>query len=129
MNPLNIIKHAQERGCNATTLRDAAHEMCHALDTGATDWSRDGIHASLVSWWQRSDLLAAEFRARAVERIVCAAFGESYDSAHWMLIAWMETTKMFSGIPMDFFEAAVGSHIESDRCQELAAQIIAIGET
>lgn len=123
-----IIEYANSMGCDATNIRDAAHEMCHALETGTDDWSRNGVHEGLVDKWERGDLVAAEIRARAVERMVCEDFSVEYDIDHWMMIAWMETTKMFPGLPTKFFHTTVYSAMNTTECKEMTERIIKIGQ-
>jgi hypothetical protein len=123
-----IILAVQEKGCDATDVRDAAHEMCHGLDTESDDWSRNGIHNALAEKYDGSHMLRAEVLARAVERKVCEHLEVEYDSNQWLHIAAMETMKQFGGIPEGFWESAVGNCMKSMECREMVERILIIGE-
>jgi len=125
-----IVEAAQERGCDATDVRDAAHEMCHAFEGETDDWTRNGIHDALKSKHraQPSNLLRAEVLARAVERKVCEALEVKYDSDHWLMMAAMETMREFSNVPGGFWKEAVGNCLVSRECQEMVERILIVGE-
>jgi hypothetical protein len=125
-----IILAAQNQGCDAVDVRDAAHEMCHAFAAEADDWSRNGVHEALKAMHSRrpSSLLREEVLARAVERKVCEHFKVEYDSEHWLMMASMETMREFSNIPNGFWEEAVGNCMKSRECREMVERILTTGE-
>lgn len=125
-----IILAAQENACDATDVRDAAHEMCHAFEAEADDWSRNGIHEALSAKHrnQIGNMLRSEVLARAVERLVCEHFSVEYDSEQWLFFAAMETMKQFSGVPEGFWEEAVDNAMASRECREMVERILVVGE-
>jgi hypothetical protein len=123
-----IIAAAQENACDATDIRDAAHEMCHAFAAEADDWSRNGIHEALKSKYRGSTLLRAEVMARAVERAICEHFEVEYDSEHWLMMAAMETMREFSNIPSGFWPEAINNCMKSRECKEMVERILTVGE-
>ena len=125
-----IILAVQEKGSDATDVRDAAHEMCHAFESEADNWSRNGIHDALKTMYGRQpgDLLRAEVLARAVERKVCEHFEVEYDIEHWLMMAAMETMREFSNVPANFWKDAVGNCMRSRECAEMVERILIVGE-
>ena len=125
--PEALIAECQRLGSDATDIRDAAHEACHALDAEATDWGREAIHESLTRRVHRVDLVRAEIKARAVERLVCERMGVEYDSDKWLAIAAFETIKNgIAGLPFDFFPTAVGHAISSPGVAEMVDRVLAL---
>lgn len=106
-----LVKKIQDLGSDAVTIRDAAHEACHALDTDTPQghWDRETIHKYMLEKFPNAaDQVAAEAFARAVEWHVCQRLGEKYDLKHWAFITYMETLKR-GGVrtPINFWEAAI----------------------
>lgn len=79
----DIIRAIRDRGSDADTLRDAAHEACHALEFSVPEgeWDRDSIDNYAQSAIQKKGrearvfALRSEILARAVEQLVCRAVG------------------------------------------------------
>jgi hypothetical protein len=98
-----VVAAVRRRGSDARNLRDAAHEACHALDVGLRGvWKRERIHTALCrkatepsGYLDRSELVAAELRARAVEALVCRAFNVDYDIRHWATVCLVETVHSY----------------------------------
>ena len=123
-----VIAHVRSMGSDATDLRDAAHEACHALDCDAERWDRDSVHDAV---WRKYELagdrLRAEAFARAVERLVCECAGVPYDRDQWMLMAAMETIKNgIRGVPYSFWPKVTERMMQSNEAQEMAARILAL---
>lgn len=119
-------------GYDGDDLRDGAHEVHHALDAGVQrDWGdREAIHAALMrkARGRRSTMLRYEIDARAVEHVVCRAYGVDHDIKHWAFWACMEGVK--SGFPMGSFNqfaAAVSDAVDTDRIVKAAARVVLIG--
>lgn len=122
-----IVATAQRYGSDAKTVRDATHEACHALEANAERWNRDTIHEALVhaNSGERWRLLAAEVRARAVERRVCETLGVQYDAAKWLDIAALETMKTgIQGVPADFWSVAVTRAMTNEHVQDMVERIL-----
>lgn len=92
-NSAVLLLAIRARGSDATTLRDAAHEACHALQWRVTKkWTRDNIHAKRPK--ARSSGVADEITARAVEQLVCARLGVDCGTVErWADVCWLETLK------------------------------------
>lgn len=121
------MANVQARGSDATTVRDAAHEACHALDARAKKWDRDSIHRALARRYRRPvDQVIAEVRARAVERLVCERLGLAYDAAHWLHIAWLETFKGGIQTPIDFWQGAVARALTAPATMDMCEQVLAL---
>lgn len=90
-----LIAIIRANGNDATTLRDAAHEAHHAIESGtpAGKWDRETINR-YVTKMGRGNAARSEIRARAVEQIVCRRFGVDPGTVdHWAFIACMEAMK------------------------------------
>jgi len=115
-------------GSDADDLRDAAHEACHGFDCGEDNWERESVHRSLRKTYDNSGLLAAEFRARAVERMVCEHFEVKYNPEEWIFAASLETMRIFSGVPFNVWAPAIENAMETSECKELVERILNLGE-
>lgn len=93
-----IIDAVRSRGSNATDLRDAAHEACHAIEYGVRgSWNREAIHAAILRTAKRSSILGgnvfatAEIHARAVEQLVGRKLGVDVGTVEsWAGLATLE---------------------------------------
>jgi hypothetical protein len=89
----DLVAIVRSYGSDASDIRDAAHEACHALKWGVRGkWDRESIHRRKprVPGFGVAD----EMEARAVERVVCERLG--YDPGpieQWAMTCWMETLK------------------------------------
>lgn len=90
-----IVAAVRSRGSNASNLRDAAHEACHALDAKLRGrWERERLHSALERHCgDHGTMIYYEMRARAVEALCCEQIEGNHDVQHWALICWMETIK------------------------------------
>lgn len=124
-----IIGAVQARGNDATNLRDAAHEACHALDYAVEGpWDRESIHDARPP--ERSSAIASEIRARAVERLVCERLGQPIENPdHWLFIAVMETTRDYGGsLPLAVWKSAVADAEKQPATLRLVDAVLALGE-
>ena len=91
-----FVAAVRERGSDATTVRDAAHEAHHALDAGLSDlWEREAIHEALCEKRSGAHLWLAEIEARVIEQLVCEALGADPGGSldHWLCVSAMEAIK------------------------------------
>jgi hypothetical protein len=112
-DPKKLLEAIQARGCDATDLRDAAHEAHHALFVKLSSrWGRERIHQALLRKATRAaiamrglvtrpEALAAtltsyELDARAVEWLICERYRVPYETEKWLDIMWWETAKNMS---------------------------------
>jgi hypothetical protein len=131
-----LLTAIRSHGCDATDLRDAAHEAHHALDARVRGkWSRERIHRALVakaskSGLGRSTLVSYEIDARAVEWIICERYGIAYDLDAWANTMWWETAKnMNIQLPNDgWIQTAIRMRKESARITRAADAVQAIAE-
>jgi hypothetical protein len=98
MSADKLLAAIQAHGCDATDLRDAAHEAHHALFAKVKPpWERERIHQALMRRAKgrlaSGQLVIYELNARAVEWIVCERFDITYDLTKWADIMWWETAK------------------------------------
>jgi len=130
MSQERIIAYAQAMGSDATDIRDAAHEACHAIEAHAEKWDRDGVHYAVVKKWKRpADQLGAEVRARAVERMVCEHFGAEYDTEEWLGVAALETMKFgLFGLPEGFWLESTERAMKSVNCKKLMEKVLALAD-
>lgn len=128
--PVAIIAAVQSRGSDAADLRDAAHEACHALETGIQiSWDRDSVHAGIWSAFERpADRFRSEVLARAVERIICGRFDVEYDPDKWLGLALMESVKNGISVPFETWKTVVDLVAGSRAALDLAERIISLGE-
>lgn len=129
-----LLSAIQAKGSNATTLRDAAHEACHALQWGVKKrWTRDNIHAKKPKRHRIFGDIGVrdEMVARAVEQLVCARMGVDCGTVeHWAQICWMETFKneRISLPTGDWLEKQIKEYMTMASSARLADQVIALGE-
>lgn len=126
-----LVAAVRARGSDAKDPRDAAHEACHALEWGVTKrWTRNNIHAKKPR--NRSEAVASEIMARAVEQLVSARVG--YDCGpveKWALVCWMEMLKNEKiALPTDgWLEGAIRLAMERQTTKKMADRIIASAES
>ena len=127
-----IIAAIRRNGNDATDLRDAAHEACHAIEVGLKGpWDRETIHRALSRKSGPGALVIFEIRARAVEQMVCADLevDSGGDIEHWAFVACMEAAKnsriAFPGI--EWFANCVRTHMKTEECKRLRDAVIALG--
>jgi hypothetical protein len=126
-----LLAAIRAKGSDATTLRDAAHEACHALQWGVKKrWTRGNIHARKP---KRNRLfgdcgIRDEITAR-VEQLVCAHFGVDCGTVEkWAMVCWMETLKN-EGIrlpPGNWLVEHIKEAMAGSSARRLADQILAI---
>lgn len=124
----DLIKRIQDLGSDADTLRDAAHEACHALDTNVPDgcWDRETVHKHVLETFPSPvEQVSEEVFARAVEWHVCDLMKEEYSPGKWATIAFIETLKN-GGIstPIDFWKSAIQRVHSGDKSLAMATRII-----
>lgn len=132
MTPAEALLAAiQKRGSDARNLRDAAHEACHAIQSGLKGrWHRDKIHNKLVRGRRAGELVLIEIQARAVEQLVCADLGVDPGTVEqWAEITWWETIKnMKINLPsVEWIAERVRNHMSDKRVRRLADQVILLG--
>jgi len=134
-----LLQAIRSRGSDAETIRDAAHEATHALQTNLhSPWNRDNIHEAVERLAKRhflgrhfgrmSALVRFELEARAVEMLTSQHFNEKYDIQHWATICWMETAKAFQTNigEIDDVIAAIKTNAEDRRTIALFKRVLAI---
>lgn len=131
MTPQAIIEAVQNRGNDATTLRDAIHEAHHAIEAGAESWDRDSIHEAVERRWQgRSELpdrIRNEIEARAAEWAACDAHGIKYKVEHWHTMMVMEAVR--DGIHLPYEETLRAlRELRRDEGDELYRRVVAFLE-
>lgn len=122
-----IVAAVRARGSDATDVRDAAHEACHALMWGVSKkWTRNNIHRKCPR--RSADKVADEITARAVEMAVCGRFGVAYDLKHWAFVAWIEMLKNEKiSLPTDgWLATAIRERLKSRRTQEMVDRVCAL---
>ena len=127
-----IIAAVRKRGNDATTLRDAAHEACHAIQARIVrgKWDREAIHHKLTKGLSNAELVRVEIVARAVEQLVCRDLGVDCGSVEeWANITWWETAKnMRIQLPDPKWIAdCVHKSMGHDSARKLADKVIALG--
>lgn len=131
----DLIAAIRARGCNATDLRDAAHEAHHALaHVKRGKWTRTAIDKAVAKAWpgrrNYSMRLAEEIDARAVEQIVCADLDVEcwpVDKAVGIMIMECISIDRVGGLEFDPLVAAVKRRMSSPKCREYADRVIALG--
>ncbi len=125
MSPDAVIQAIRSRGGDATELRDAAHEACHALACGVPDgkWDRDTIHRYVMrGGYGRA--AEGEVVARLVEQEVCKVLGVVTNNIeHWLLVSCMEAIKF--RLPFLSYDQAklVSLSFPRDKVADLAQRI------
>jgi len=123
-----LVAAVRARGSDAKDPRDAAHEACHALKWDVEKrWTRNNIHRKKPQL--RSNGLADEILARAVEQLVSADVGYDCDTVeHWAMVCWMEMLKNERiSLPIgDWLEKAIRSCMESSEARKWADQVLAL---
>lgn len=125
-----LVAAVRAKGSDASDVRDAAHEACHALSWGVKKkWTRNNIHAKKPR--VRSEGVADEILARAVEQIVCADLGVECGSIEkWAMVCWMEMLKNERiSLPTDgWLVESITSAIKSKRARAMADRILSLVE-
>ncbi len=125
-----IIAAVNAQGSNATDLRDAAHEACHALQLGLfRDWSRLAIHKRLRGL-RSAKRMSIEIVARAVEQIVCQRMGEkTWSIEETAVITLLEAAKDGDAPEFSLAELvlAIQETMQKHTALELAERVIALG--
>jgi hypothetical protein len=125
---LALLDAIRARGSDATSLRDAAHEACHALKWGVKKrWTRDNIHAKKPR--VRAYGVADEIEARAVEQLVCRGLGVDCGTVdHWAHVCWMETLKneRISLPAGDWLADHIRSAMQRKATQKMVEKVIAL---
>ena len=130
--PESIIAAIRANGSDATDLRDAAHEACHALQWGVKKkWTRENIHAKKPKPHRIFGDIGVrdEIDARAVEQLVCARLGVECGSVdHWAHICWMESLHNERVLlpAGDWLADQIRLQMRSKRCADLANQVTAL---
>ena len=135
VNGPGLLAAIRARGCDATDLRDAAHEAHHALTHGIKGkWTRKAVDRAVQkSWPGRRGYpmrLAEEIDARAVEQIVCADLGVEcwpVDKAVGIMIMECISVDRVGGLDFDPLVAAVKRRMASPSCRRYADRVIALG--
>lgn len=125
-----IVEAVRMCGSDTTEIRDAAHEAHHALFAGVPVglWQRETIHARLCLGAQRSDLIAYELDARAVEKLVCETLDVEYDDEHWLMMMCIETIKTVGVCPPDKdLRAGIASRLRSPAIHEAVRAVLSLG--
>ena len=124
-----LVTIVQGRGSDAKDARDAAHEACHAIRWKVTKrWTRDNIHARRPRI--KSDGVAEEIMARAVEQLVCASLGVDCGSVEkWAMVCWMEMLKNERiSLPRgDWLAKAIIARMDTDGARKMRDDILAYG--
>ena len=128
----SVITAIHRRGSDASDIRDAAHEACHALDAKLHGkWERERIHRALTKHCgDVGSMVYYEVRARAVERLVTEHFGVPYDRDHWLNVCYLETAKFGVALPsFGWLVEQVDKHRERAVTLRMVENILALGET
>lgn len=135
INPADkLIAAIRARDSDATTLRDAAHEACHALQWGVTKkWTRDNIHAKKRKPHRIFGDVGVmdEIDARAVEQLVCARLGVDCGTVeHWADVRWMEMIKNERiSLPAGGWLAdQIRTRMGSEAAKRMADRVLALSE-
>jgi hypothetical protein len=130
VNAAALLSAIQSRGSDATDLRDAAHEACHALQWKVTKrWTRDNIHAKKPK--RPGFGVGDEIVARAVEQLVCRELGvDCGPVSKWAHVCWMETLKneRISLPTGDWLETRINEAMTGREANKLAAAVLALTE-
>jgi len=129
MTPEAVIAAIRACGSDPRDLRDAVHEACHALDFDVPEgeWDRETIHSAVLEA-ERVDIVIAEMKARAVERVVCERLGQPLeDPDHWLMIAAMEMMKGVQiSVSLDAWKAGIEGRLKSRETLAMADQVIGL---
>jgi hypothetical protein len=134
VSPEQLLAAIVKRGVVSTSLRDAAHEACHALQWGVKrKWTRDNIHAKKPKRHRLFGDIGVrdEIVARAVEQIVCHQLGVDCGSVeHWAQVCWMETMKNERiSLPSPMWLAdQIRKQLDSATACRLADEVIGLGD-
>jgi hypothetical protein len=116
-------------GCDATSVRDAVHEACHAIMWNLKgEWTRDRIDLKNPYKSRRKAAFAVgdEVTARAVEALVMKTLGLEYDQDKWIMMMIMETLKL-DGIALpgfDWAKDAITQRMQMPHAIKMADDII-----
>jgi len=101
INVQAVIDLAQSRGSNATTFRDAVHEIVHALQClhGDEDWSRTNV-SNEYSELDGHEQVLGECIARATEWLACEGANIDYDMKSYAMITALEAIKCGIDVPL-----------------------------
>lgn len=128
-----LILAIRARGSDASDLRDAAHEACHALefDVPEGSWDRESIDKVVQRRNRkrdRSSAWASEILARAVEQLVCADLGvECWSVEKCVGVACMEAIKLDRiNYDFDLFVRLVQLRMASVEAREMANRVEAL---
>jgi hypothetical protein len=130
---LSLLNAIRRRGVVTSTLRDAAHEACHALQWDVKrKWTRDNIHAKKPKPHRIFGHTGVhdEIDARAVEQVVCQRLGVDCGPVEkWADICWMEMLKNERiSLPMgDWLANQIRTRMSATKVLGLAVRVMEIG--
>ena len=130
-----LLAAIRAKGSDATTLRDAAHEACHAIQWNVKrKWTRENIHAKKRKPHRIFGDMGVmdEIDARAVEQVVCSRLGVDCGSVEkWAQVCWMEMFKNERiSLPVgDWLEKQIRSRMETEAVSRLADRVMALDTT
>jgi hypothetical protein len=133
--PESLITAVRAKGSDASDLRDAAHEACHALSWRVSaPWTRDNIHAKKPKPHRIfGDMpgIREEILARAVEQLVCVKLGVDCGTvSRWALVCWMEMLKNERvSLPTgDWLEAQIRDAMGTALAEDMAKAVLRLAE-
>lgn len=124
-----ILAHTLHKGSDAQELRDAAHEACHAIMWGVTNWSRRNIDRCKPRG--RAAQIRDEITARAVEQLVCqdldvkCADVKSCANTCQMELAVLDGIELPDGT---WLEDKIRTRMKSREARKYADLVIALAE-
>jgi hypothetical protein len=128
-----LLDAIRKRGVTSSSIRDAAHEACHALEWGVKKpWTRDNIHAKKPKAHRifgPAPGIRSEVLARAVEQLVCGSLGVDCGPVeHWAAVCWMEMFKneRISLPEGDWLESRIRSAIGNPKSRAMADRVLAL---
>jgi hypothetical protein len=134
-----LLAAVRTRGSDARDVRDAAHEACHAIESGLWlrgRWDRETIHRGLnqraSGVLATSNLVLCEIVARGVEQIVCKDLGVNCGTIEeWAAITWFETfhNERIKLPSVEWVSERVRTHMTGQRARLLAKKVLALART